>query len=158
MTTFDDFIPASEVKIDPKNRLPVGATMKKVDGSSPDLMMLTISFDGCLIFMYPDGWDSVMAKLLAKGETDKNALTFERTMRFYAQKVKPDSQWRVVVPPRLMELAGFDDERRDACLFWVRNRLEVWEKSNFDAYMRNKPYELHEVVQALKEASGDLSL
>ena len=158
MTTFEEFTPASEVKIDPKNRLPVGAVLKADETSFSEAMMLTIGFDGCLYFMPADEWNDLMNKLREKGATNAQALQFLRTMNFYASKVKPDSQWRIVVSPRLMELAGFSDDNREACLIWVGGRLEVWEKSNFDSYTSGQTYKLHPKVETLKKAAKELTL
>lgn len=158
MTTFDEFIAPSEVRIDPKNRLPLGAALKKDGADSGEAKILTIGFDGCLYFMPAAEWDDLMAKLEAKGSTNEHALQFRRTMTYNASKVKPDSQYRIVVPQRLMDLAGFSAENREACLLWVGTRLEVWEKSRFDSYMSGEPYKLDPKVQTLKKAAGDLTL
>jgi MraZ protein len=158
VTAFDNFIQSSKVKIDPKNRLPVGSALKRDDDSSSDALMLTIGFDGCLYFMPADEWNDLMAKLKEKGATNSQALRFERTISAYATKVKPDAQWRIVVSPDLMDLAGFSSERRDASLTWVGGRLEVWEKSNLESYMSGQPYKLHPVVQTLKKAAEELTL
>lgn len=158
MTDHYDFIPPSEVKIDPKNRLPVGAVLKRGDAGPSEELMLTIGFDGCLYFLSIDRWNELMSKLEEKGDTNKQALRFQRMMNFFASKVKPDAQWRVVVPPRLMELAGFTNDNRDACLFWVGKRLEVWERSCFDSYTSGQSYKLHPKVEELRKAAEELTL
>lgn len=158
MTAFDEFIQSSKVKIDPKNRLPVGSALKRDESSLSDSLMLTIGFDGCLYFMPADEWNDLMAKLKEKGATNSQAIRFERTITTYASKVKPDAQWRVVVSPDLMELAGFSNEKREASLIWVGGHLEVWEKSNLESYMSGQTYKLHPVVQSLKQAAEELTL
>jgi MraZ protein len=158
MTLLDHFTPAGEVKIDPKNRLPLGGQIKKEGVGSAASKMLTIGFDGCLYLMPEPDWDALQSKLSEHGKTDMRAIRFQRTILYYASKVKPDSQWRIVVPERLMSLAGFTNENRDACLLWMNDRLEIWEKCRFGAYMRDEQYALDPAVVALRKAAEELTL
>jgi len=40
----------------------------------------------------------------------------------------------------------------------VGERLEVWEKTRFDAYTDGETYEVHAKVKTLKKAAKDLNL
>ncbi len=109
-----------EHSIDSKGRLTIPARFRDaLEGG----VVVTRGLDGCL-WAYPRSEWEILAEKLAKLPTsNKAARNFSRFMFSSAFDSIPDRQGRVLIPQKLRDYAGIDNE---TAVIGVMNRVEIW--------------------------------
>lgn len=134
--------------LDDKGRLIIPAKFRDALGPS---FVVTRGLDHCL-FLYPQSeWQNLEAKLKALPLTNANARAFARFFFSGASECELDKQGRILLPPILREYAQMD---RDVVVIGVSNRVELWAKSEWEAY-RN---EADESFESIAEQIVDLGI
>ena len=109
-----------EHSIDSKGRLTIPAKFREALESG---VVVTRGLDGCL-WAYPRSeWEMVEEKLSKLPTSNKAARNFSRFMFSGAFDSIPDRQGRVIIPQKLREYAGIDNE---TAVIGVMNRVEIW--------------------------------
>ena len=75
------------------------------------------------------------------------AMALQYTFTASAAEVAPNASGRVMIPQTLREFAGLDGE---ALVIGMNNRIEIWNKSRFEAFIDSKRDVLDEAISLLK--------
>ena len=119
-------------KLDSKHRAVVPRKFRDVIGEAElrNGLILTRGFDDCLFLFSASQWAEVAGKLSAGHFMTFKARMLQRLFFSEAVELIPDKLGRVVVPQRLRELAGIEEE---ALFVGASNRIEVWSPARWSA-------------------------
>lgn len=122
------FIGEYSHSIDSKGRL---AIPKKFREELPRGGILTRGLDGCLFLFSKKEWQSISEKLRNLPITAQAARTFTRYILSGASEIEFDSLGRVMIPIFLRQYALCKEE---VIVVGVGNRVEIWNKTNWNKY------------------------
>jgi MraZ protein len=106
--------------IDEKGRLTIPAKFRADLAAG---LVVTRGIDRCLAIYPMEEWDRLAERVSALPVTDRRARAFRRLMFANASDAIPDRQGRVLIPPRLREYAGLNNE---AIVTGLSTYVEVW--------------------------------
>ncbi len=112
--------------VDAKGRLIVPSKFREQLGEE---FVVTKGLDGCLFVYDNTEWKALEEKLHALPLTNANARKFSRFFLAGASACEVDKQGRILLPAVLREFAKID---KDAVLVGVGNRIEIWNKDNWN--------------------------
>ena len=127
-----------DVAIDSKNRflLPSGFRKQLAEGMG-EKFVINRGFENCLTIWPMNVWEPLAAKVIAINDFNPKVRDFKRIFLNGATIVEVDSADRILIPKGLMEYAGI---KKDAVLNSLGNKMELWDKDNFNNYMnQNTP-------------------
>jgi MraZ protein len=78
-----------------------------------------------------EAWHDYVEKLNSIPASDKLAIKFVRSITSGASICEPDKNGRVPIPQTLRDFACLD---KDVVSIGLINRIEIWDKSKWDAY------------------------
>ncbi len=122
------FIGEYQHSIDQKGRLAIPA---KFRASLKTGAVVTRGLDNCLFLYTKEEWEKLASKLVNLPISQKNTRAFSRLMLAGAMDVKLDSQGRIILPEYLRSFARITKKTIVAGLY---NRLEIWDKEEWDKY------------------------
>lgn len=122
------FIGEYQHSIDQKGRLAIPV---KFRASLKAGAVVTRGLDNCLFLYTKEEWGKLASKLVNLPISQKNTRAFSRLMLAGAMDVKLDSQGRVILPEYLRLFAKITRKTIVAGLY---NRLEIWDKEEWDRY------------------------
>lgn len=134
--------------LDTKNRLNVPSGIRKM--ISPDAnntLVFAPGFEKNTLILYPqDEW-----KILTNGFkqfkiNDKAAQQFIRRFVGSAHTVTMDSQGRIMLPQRTLQLAQI---KSDILFLGMVNKLEVWNPENYNAYTEASGLGLDDLLEEI---------
>jgi MraZ protein len=85
-------------------------------------------YESCLGLWTEDGFMDVARRLQEKVREGKASQNAVRAFAANATEVRPDSQGRITIPPRLREYAGLD---REVVVIGALDRVEIWDASRW---------------------------
>ena len=106
--------------LDSKGRLTIPA---KFRADLDEGLVVTRGIDNCLVAFPMWRWDQLAAQVGDLPFTDRRARSFKRFLFASAADASPDSQGRILIPPRLREHAGLDGE---VVIAGVNDSIEIW--------------------------------
>jgi MraZ protein len=106
--------------LDSKGRLTVPAKFRADLDTS---LVVTRWMDRCLAMFPMAEWERLAAQVSDLPMTDRGARALKRFLFSSASHVSPDNQGRVLIPPRLREYAGLED---DVVVAGLNNYIEIW--------------------------------
>lgn len=106
--------------IDQKGRLIIPARFRAELAKG---LVITRGIDRCLAIYPMEEWQRLAEQVSALPMTDRRARAFRRLVFANASDALPDKQGRVLVPPRLREYAGLDDE---VVITGLNTYIEMW--------------------------------
>lgn len=131
--------------IDAKGRMIVPAKFRQELG---ERFIVTRGLDQCL-FVYPmDEWEILEEKLKKLPLTKKDARAFTRFFFSGATECEVDKQGRINIPANLRAYAGLDKE---CVVIGVSNRIELWAKENWEAYVVESEASFAEIAENLMD-------
>ena len=131
--------------IDTKSRIIIPSKIRESLGPS---FIMTKGLDYCL-FVYPqEEWRIFEEKLKKLPLTQKDARAFVRFFFAGAVECEVDKQGRVLIPLNLREHAKL---KNDAVIIGVSNRLEVWDKKNWEEYNENEDLSYDSIAEKMVE-------
>lgn len=137
------FIGQYEHHLEEKGRLSIPAKFR------PELAegaVLSQGLDGCL-FLYPKAtWERLIDKLSQLPLTRADARSFTRSLSFGASEVEIDRLGRILVPDYLR---NFADLKSDCMIAGALERIEIWDKTKFGAYVSNVNSKAEEIAEKL---------
>jgi len=101
----------------------------------------------------PDQYDALCRRLDRLGDTEDGRLIKSATLASFTTAVA-DSQGRVYLPARLVEMAGIKDQ---VMLVGLGDRLEVWSSEALDALLKTKKEQIRRGLEALFETEVAIS-
>ena len=142
-----------ECKIDAKGRMRLPSSLiKQLGAEGTPSFVINRGVEKCLM-MYPKNvWDVLSAKVKKLNQYVKKNREFVRYFYKGATELSPDSSDRVLLSKRLLEYAGIDKE---AILFAIDDRIEVWAKEKYDNLMEAEPENFSDLAE---EVMGDVDL
>lgn len=138
------FIGQYEHHLEEKGRLSIPA---KFRSSLATGAVLSQGLDGCL-FLYPRAtWDQLITKLSQLPLTRSDARSFTRSLSFGASEVEIDRVGRILIPDYLRNFANL---KNDCIIAGALERIEIWDKSKFHAYVQNVNSQAEEIAEKLE--------
>ena len=127
--------------IDDKGRLTIPAKFRDELESG---VVITRGLDGCLWAYGRSEWDALADKIGQLPTTNQAARNFSRFMFSSAFDSIPDRQGRILLPQKLRDYAGIQDE---TVIIGVKNKLEIW-----------NPAKWAEVVTDVEQGTEDIAV
>jgi transcriptional regulator MraZ len=142
-----------ECKIDVKGRMRLPTSLiKQLGTEGTHKFVINRGVEKCLM-MYPKNvWDVLSAKVKKLNQYVKKNREFVRYFYKGATELATDGSDRVLLPKRLLEYAGIGKE---AILFAIDDRVEVWAKEIYDNMMETEPENFSDLAE---EVMGDLDM
>ncbi|MDP3724976.1 MAG: division/cell wall cluster transcriptional repressor MraZ [Nanoarchaeota archaeon] len=131
--------------IDTKGRLAVPAKFREAITSGA---IITRGLDHCLFMFAKPEWEKLAEKLVALPIAQANSRAFARLMLAGASDVSVDAQGRILIPEYLREYAGLGKQAVVAGLY---NRIEVWDKEEWERYKKRTESASDEIAEKLGE-------
>ena len=95
-------------------------------------LIVTPGTDGSLALFPEASFAAFAEKLAARSPTGRDVRAFSRLLYAQSHRVEVDAQGRIRLPAELAQLAGLED---DVILLGVGDRIELWNKSRWEAYL-----------------------
>lgn len=128
--------------VDNKGRLIIPSRVREDLG---DQFIVTRGLEKCL-FIYPmNEWNNIIQKYKQLPDT-KDRRYFMRIFLSGATICELDKQGRINIPIPLLEYAGLD---KDCIIIGVDDRLEVWSKERWDAFIMENEENLSDIADNL---------
>lgn len=113
--------------VDAKGRLIVPSRMRDELG---DKIVLSRWLEGCIAIRSQEGWSEIVGVLKAQGTSSAHARQFRRMVMASAFEEDLDRQGRVLVPPKLRDIAGITKE---AVVVGDIDHVEIWSPESWEA-------------------------
>jgi MraZ protein len=123
-----------ERSLDDKQRLALPKRFRELFSSQGPLV-LTLGTDGSLALFSQQAFAALAERLAAHSPTGHDVRAFSRLLYAQSHSVEVDSQGRIRLPAELAHLAGLE---RDVVLLGVGDRVELWNKSRWEAYLADQ--------------------
>lgn len=131
--------------LDPKGRMAIPAKFREnLQGGA----IVTRGLDSCLFIFTPKEWQALAEKLTALPLAQANSRAFVRLMLAGATDVEIDGQGRILIPEYLRKYAGL---KKEAVVTGLYNRIEVWDKENWNRYKQKTEGASEEIAEKLGE-------
>ncbi len=134
-----------EHSLDKKGRAFIPAKFRDELGET---IIVCQGIGSCLFLFSEDGWKEFAGKLRQIPMTEKKAQQFLRVLFASASECVPDKQGRIVIPMRLREYAGMQDE---IVANGVYSRVELWSREGWDKYCTQAQEGYDEALEILTE-------
>lgn len=119
-------------RIDPKGRIPVPASFRRVLQPEADGRLVVTLLDQCLAVYPPHEWDHLEAQLRALPAFSKPVKALTRLLTSRAADCQVDVQGRILLPSVLREAAQLKNE---AVVVGVLNRFELWSPDAWSGFL-----------------------
>ena len=104
--------------------------------------------DGCLYVYTMAQWAIVQQKIATLPTTKKDARNFQRMMLAKADECDLDSQGRILIPARLIQLAKLEKE---CVIVGVGNHIEIWAKDRWQMFEEEQEDSFEEFAENLTD-------
>jgi len=133
--------------LDDKRRLAIPKRLLEEFGHSPDILAVesvkqsqkltrlyvSPGFDHCLALYSPSEFEELARKIAQQSPNRVDVRNYVRLLYSRTEEVELDSQSRIRIPDRLLELAGL---KGDVVLVGVRDHAELWNPETWIAYLQ----------------------
>ena len=137
------FLGTSNHNVDSKGRIVLPAKFREELGET---FYIARGFGNpCVQVMSSEQFERISRNIMEL-PADK-AMALQYTFTACAAEVAPNASGRVMIPQTLREFAGLDGE---ALVIGMNNRIEIWNKSRFEAFIDSKRDVLDEAISLLK--------
>ena len=133
--------------LDEKGRIIIPSRLREELG---DTIIITRGLDECLFIYSEKEWMKVVSRLKTLPFTKKDARSFTRVFLSGATLESFDKQGRAKITSHLINYAGLNKE---CIIIGVNDRLEVWAKEKWDAFVSDSSDNLSELADHLFEES-----
>ena len=134
--------------IDDKGRLIIPSKFRNELGNQ---YIITKGLDKCLFVYSVDEWNKLVKDLNTLKFTKKNVRAFERFFVGGASLNEFDKQGRISITSPLVHYANINKE---CVIIGVNERLEIWDKDEFDTFIKNNENTLEEIAEDLFEGDN----
>ncbi|MFT5167091.1 MAG: MraZ protein [Saprospiraceae bacterium] len=136
-----------ECKIDAKGRIKMPTSiLKQLGGVDKQIFVINRGVEPCLTLYPKKVWDVLSAKVKKLNPYIEKNRKFIRYFYRGATELIPDSSERILISKSLLEYAGIE---KDAVLFAINDRLEVWSKSRYFNVMDEEPENFSELGESV---------
>lgn len=120
--------------INDKGRLSIPSKFREfLSGIETDTLVITKSFDQCLVAYAPDEWEKMEKKASGLSAIRMADKVYKRHIMGSAEECQLDAQGRILIPATLREYAGL--KKKCLCV-GVGERFEIWDKDAYEAFMQ----------------------
>ncbi len=143
-------------KLDVKSRLTLPSALKQqLPGAGKESLMIARGFEKYLVIYTKKEWEAKMEELLKLNQYEKENLQFIRHFTRGATEIEPDAAGRVLIPKILCDAAGIDAQAANEIVISCQvNRIEVWEKSAYDAMLADEPADFAALAERVMGGKG----
>ena len=134
--------------IDDKGRLIIPSKFRNELGNE---YIITKGLDKCLFVYSVNEWSKLVKDLNTLKFTKKNVRAFERFFVGGASLKEFDKQGRISITSPLIHYANINKE---CVIIGVNERLEIWDKDEFDTFIKNNENTLEEIAEDLFEGDN----
>ncbi len=125
---------------------------KHIGSDANDTLVFAPGFEVNTLRLYPqDEWTKFTNRFKQFKANDKLAQEFVRKFVGGAHTVSMDSQGRIMLPSRVLDLAQIESE---ILFIGMVEKLEVWNPQNYAAYKKEKDKSLDELLGDLEFPDG----
>jgi len=139
------FLGEFQHSVDAKGRIILPA---KFRDALADGLVVTKGMEKCLFIFSRSEWPQLQAKVQSLPLAKRDARKFSRFFFGGADEEDLDKQGRVLIPEHLRKYAELD---RDVVIVGVSNRLEIWDKNNWDEYVEEAESSYVEIAEELTD-------
>ena len=133
-----------ERALDDKLRLALPKQLREPLASAGQLV-LTPGTDGSLSLFPQQAFAALAEKLAARSPTGQDVRAFSRLLYSQSHSVEIDSQGRIRLPAEMAKLAALEGE---VMLLGVGDRVELWNKSRWEAYLADRAPQYDQLAEA----------
>ena len=134
--------------IDDKGRLIIPSKFRNELGNE---YIITKGLDKCLFVYSVNEWNKLVKDLNTLKFTKKNVRAFERFFVGGASLNEFDKQGRISITSPLIHYANINKE---CVIIGVNERLEIWDKDEFDKFIKENENTLEEIAEDLFEGDN----
>ncbi len=131
--------------IDEKRRIIMPSKLREELGNT---IIITRGLEECLFIYSKEEWSQIVTKLKTLPFTKKDARSFTRVFLSGATETEFDKQGRIKLPLPLTEYATL---LKECVIIGVNDRVEIWSKDNWNAFMNKSKEELSDLADHLFE-------
>ncbi|MBM4036134.1 MAG: division/cell wall cluster transcriptional repressor MraZ [Planctomycetes bacterium] len=134
--------------LDDKHRVVVPRRLREAIGEEElrGGLFLSRGMDKCAFLFPASEWESVAGMIAALDFRSFNVRMLQRLFSSEAVQADPDKLGRILLPDRLRELAGIEEE----CLFiGAFNRIELWNPARWGALRDAHEAQFEELAESL---------
>lgn len=131
------FIGNIDAKADAKGRIVIPASFRKILQSTGDLHLILRKdvFQDCLVLYPKNIWEEELTQLRTRlNKWDEEQQMLFRQFVLDAELLEPDSNGRILIPRRYMQLAEINNEVR---FVGMDRTIEIWSRTKLDAVIAN---------------------
>lgn len=142
--TFRQLLGEFDCKIDAKGRMrmPSGLISQLGEGEKHTLV-INRGFEKCLVLYPQDVWKKISGEIDSLNIYNRKNRNFARYFYRGAQELTMDSADRILLPKRLVEYAGIENE---VILSAYNGRIEVWARDEYDRMMEDEPMDFSDLA------------
>lgn len=134
--------------IDDKGRLIIPAKFRNELGTE---FIITKGLDKCLFVYSLNEWNKLVKDLNTLKFTKKNVRAFERFFVGGASLNEFDKQGRISITSPLVHYANI---KKECVIIGVNERLEIWDKDEFDKFIEGNEDTLEQIAENLFEGDS----
>ncbi len=136
--------------LDSKGRLSIPSKFREVLSEHQEDVLILTNFDSCLLGFTREEWRLLEEKIRGQSMFStmlrKDMRAFVRYFFSGASECPLDRQGRILIPPTLREFAGLEKE---VVLTGVANRIEIWSKERWGAFLSDSQENFEEIAAKL---------
>ena len=140
-----------ELTIDEKNRLLIPSEIRKQlspDGESEKLFLI-VGVNRKIWAYAEQAYEALCERQISQLSPDEDELMFDQMNFASASRVEWDKQGRILIPDRTLKRTGTDKE---VTLIGARDHLEVWNRSEWDAWETQLDQQRAEIAKKARQA------
>ena len=137
------FIGEYQHNLDEKGRIALTA---KFRSDLKNGAVVTRGLDSCLFIYTQKEWQKLVEKLGGLPMTQAKSRAFNRFILGSAMDVELDSQGRILLPDYLRQFASL---KKEAVIAGLYNRLEIWDKREWEKYKKVTEKESVKIAEEL---------
>ena len=146
-----------ECKIDNKGRMRLPSSLiRQLGTEGTHTFVINRGLEKHLVIYPKKVWDVLVQKVNALNPYVKKNREFIRYFFRGATEVTIDGTDRILLTKRLLEYAGIE---KNAILFAVNNKIEIWAKDKYDNNMDQEPENFSDLAEeVMGDSPPDISL
>ena len=138
-----------EHNLDEKNRIIIPSKFRSILG---DKFIITRGLEQCLFVYSLNEWENITNKLKTLPFTKKDSREFMRFFLSGATVCELDKQGRVNIQSNLIKYANLE---RNCVIVGVNDRLEIWNKDNWDNFFNENSEHFSLIAENLFEGDNN---
>ncbi|WP_456440103.1 division/cell wall cluster transcriptional repressor MraZ [Caldithrix abyssi] len=149
-----DFAGEFTCQLDNKNRVSIPSGIRKMFlPEAQNTIVFVPGFEMKNVYAYPlNEWQKLTKKLRALNPLDDDAREFVRQFVGVAHYATMDGQGRVMIPDRILTMAGINKEDREMLLIGTLEKFEIWNPKVYEEHRSGKS--LTELARLMQQKSS----